>query len=97
MYFDQFPSIVRQAWNSFNSFACAARIKNLNFLAASARVEQFLNTFSHVFQSPCHIADNMEFINDNSGIREIFACKITVYLVHVCDKIAYLFFVWKVL
>ena len=44
-----------------------------------------------------NILNNMEFINDNSGIREIFACKITPYLVHVCDKIAYLFFVWKVL
>ena len=48
----------------------------------------FFDPFSYVFKSPCHIADDMETVDDDRSFREEGTCNIKINTVHIHDEIS---------
>ena len=52
------------------------------------RQHVFLDSFPYVFKSPCHIADDMETVDDDRSFREEGTCNIKINTVHIHDEIS---------
>lgn len=48
----------------------------------------FFDPFSYVFKSPCHIADDMETVDDDRSFREEGRRNIKINTVHIHNKIS---------
>ena len=52
------------------------------------RQHVFLDSFPYVFKSPCHIADDMETVDDDRSFREEGTRNIKINTVHIHDEIS---------
>ena len=52
------------------------------------RQHVFLDSLPHIFKSPCHIADDMETVDDDRSFREEGTCNIKINTAHIHDEIS---------
>jgi len=51
--------------------------------------QQFLlNTLTNVFKCPCTVANNMETVNNNGSVWEERFGQSSIFLLHICNKVA---------
>ena len=59
------------------------------------RKQLFLKVFSDLLYRPSTVANNVEAINHNRGIREHRFCDRKIIAIHIHHKVLHLLSVWK--